>query len=453
MYTPFRKTLKSLWRQFKRCTEIYPPLYYDFLRAWSPEGQENISQEAWELFEKANALDEEEGWEQWDGDPEAGFYGRFYGDPAGLAEFMQLAESAYLAVSEMDSTLVQGRGYCGWLDVLYDIAFVYPTPLLRCDLTQWGFDDTGTEEEFVERAAKWSKVSRKQPSYPKHPCRWSLNHSLFISSMAAIQLTLEPDSALVVAQLDDFPLKIDRNIGVVSDENHSPQALVAKQPSPQGAQDTTPATGATYVFRRPGTLWHLCCTEGEYREDDKFKHEVGIEHYARILAAAPMAVKCLDLAPPKPDSWDSKGSLVKREHYGRSHEDDSAAPGPGKDDSYDRTEDEDYMREMRAKLSALEDQLSAAEATENKERIDEVTHAIKQLNEQKRKDVFRGRPRRLGSPEPEEQARSAIRKALWTCRGNLCRGGFPRLAAHLEKYVRFSGKGYEYRGGIQWQLY
>ena len=100
MYTPFRKTLKSLWRQFKRCTEIYPPLYYDRLIAWSADGQQNISPEAWELFEKANALDDEESWEEWDGDPEAGFYGRFHGHPAGLDEFRQLAKSAYLAFWE-----------------------------------------------------------------------------------------------------------------------------------------------------------------------------------------------------------------------------------------------------------------------------------------------------------------------------------------------------------------
>mgnify|MGYP000857341097 FL=1 len=451
MYTPFRKTLKSLWRQFKRCTEIYPPLYYDRLMAWSPEGQQNISQEAWELFEKANALDEEEAWEEWDGDPAAGFYGRFYGDPAGLDEFRQLAESAYLAVCEMDSTLGEGRGYCGWLNMLYDIAFVYPTPLLRCDLTQWGFDNLGTEDEFDERAAKWS---RKQQRYPKHPCHWSLIHNLFVSSMTAIQLTLDSGSALVVtsAQLDDFPLKILKRTGPSDGED---TAIRPTEPITADAQHQSSSPGssnAAYIFRCDGELWYFRFPGDEPPEGKPLPDEKGFQHYAKVIAAYPKPIDALEIDPPKAERSDVIGSWVK--------EKDQDPPVRDVENKQGRSEYREkkaaikqFQEELAQTLQALEERLSAAEATGNQELADDLRYSIEQTKKLGREEILQiEKPGKTGKPPPEEVARHRIRIAMYRCRKTLHEANMQRLAQHLRDYVPPSGTSWTYTGKIDWQL-
>src|SRR5688500_17245924 len=102
MYTPLRKALSSLLREFRRASYTVPPLYHEALRG--PLAPEPLPRGMWPIFIAATAS-QSGGWEQWDEFPGGSYCGRFFGSADGLAEFKRLGESLYLVLAEFNPAL------------------------------------------------------------------------------------------------------------------------------------------------------------------------------------------------------------------------------------------------------------------------------------------------------------------------------------------------------------
>lgn len=263
-----RVSLKALWREFRRRSYLYPPIYHEL---WIPGPlPEELAPKQWRIssgiwlrgvcksFREANwelLGGEAPEWQIWDGAPDASHFGRFSGEPQGFEEFKSLAESAYLVLCEIDPALPE-EGHTGWLRILHRMASDYPTPLLRSDWGQWigpewdaKFLKSGenwltaklrklhqpeANEEVRPDATSETKSDAKaehdtqtkpdaepegdlpdrwvQPKdggdpYPERPEHYVLAHDVCVSSRAAIELILDRDRALLIGEYtDDFPV-------------------------------------------------------------------------------------------------------------------------------------------------------------------------------------------------------------------------------------------------------
>ena len=178
--------LRALHEQFKRCSESYPPLYHDRLWAWSADGRQSLSDAAWDMFTAANPepadLDDE--WWVWDRTLRAPAIGRFWGNPEGLAEFEDLAESAAFVFKKMGIDMEGPPSCASWLSLLHDIAFHESILLLRSDQFFWGIAGE-QHDDFDELVEEWHCSPEGDRQYPLHPLQWMLVHNVFTSSMAA----------------------------------------------------------------------------------------------------------------------------------------------------------------------------------------------------------------------------------------------------------------------------
>ena len=63
MYRPIRAALKSLWREFRRASAAYPPLFHEQIFAWEPI---SLPRETWDAFINAALMRKKSGWEQFE---------------------------------------------------------------------------------------------------------------------------------------------------------------------------------------------------------------------------------------------------------------------------------------------------------------------------------------------------------------------------------------------------
>ena len=112
-----------------------------------------------------------------------------------MEEFTTLAESAFLTLCEFDSTAKKSDGFHGWMALLHDMAFKFPTSLLCSEMSFWGLDEFPDMDNLDDFGYQWVE-SEGQTPYPKHPLCWRLIHNVFVSSIAALRILIEPEMAL-----------------------------------------------------------------------------------------------------------------------------------------------------------------------------------------------------------------------------------------------------------------
>ncbi|MEN6495861.1 MAG: hypothetical protein ABFD16_16385 [Thermoguttaceae bacterium] len=186
MTKPVRFALKALWREFKRCSERYPPLYCDL---FSPDDYDNFK-------------DSYSGWHEWQSE-EGGQQYRFYGNPDGLPEFTSLADSAFLVLSKLGQR--KEGDYLSWVSLLHHHAFTTPTSLLR--------GSTHVDEKAPPRG--------KIGPYSFQPQFTRLAHSLYLSSMALCEILVDPDKVLWLdeySQVYEHEAEEEREVGHAADE-------------------------------------------------------------------------------------------------------------------------------------------------------------------------------------------------------------------------------------------
>jgi hypothetical protein len=177
MSKAIRNSLKVLRREFKRASKAFLPLYHEEIFVY---GEDPINREMWQTFLKANPS---ESWTEWDGpddlDNERRF-GRFFGNPEGLEEFKMLAESGFLIFRKINKT-ASYQDHHGWLKMLHEISFYYPTL-------------------FHDYSKIWKgSVNEKTPD--GLPMYHILAQDLFTCSITAIDLILKLEGLLVAFKI------------------------------------------------------------------------------------------------------------------------------------------------------------------------------------------------------------------------------------------------------------
>jgi hypothetical protein len=196
-YEAYRSELERLQDEFEQLANQLPGLFHELFWTTGP-----MTEKAWGAFIAENkALTG--GWEKWDVFPNREGCSRFIGNPAALDVFERWADSAFLLLQTLPGhvgklTLPGNLGRHGWLQVLYESAGAFATPLLRLDYRLWKCP-ADADAAGLERLAHdcWSTCSEGD-RYPTHPFVQALAHDLFRSSAEAIRLWLHPHVAVRV---------------------------------------------------------------------------------------------------------------------------------------------------------------------------------------------------------------------------------------------------------------
>lgn len=200
----------------------------------------------------------------------------------GWRNFRKYAESAYLIISEVyeeedeDYRLHPAEhGYHGWMKVLHSLALEFPTPLLRCTFRRWG-----PEEEWIRLGGILQALHAPEDSLYLPPLDHTcLVHSVFASSMAAIDIILDDTKAFLVGEPFGFPLNLPWSSLGVDQANvgeprpDSEKDHVTKQGDRVARQDVPVAEASHEVAHQEEGI-KPPATE---QSDDDFHQEEGIK--------------------------------------------------------------------------------------------------------------------------------------------------------------------------------
>ena len=207
MYPQLKRSLENLIEEFRYLSLRYGSIRHEMFRAYD---KERTTKESWIAFAEASVdsgklVDE---WEEWTGPDDGSFYGRFSGDGSGMDEFTALAESAFLTLCEFDPTANKSNGFHGWMDLLHDIGFKYPTSLLCSDMYSGASTKIRTSTTLINTCPEWVESERPH-TVSETSLMLAADHNVFISSIAALRIMIEPEMVLLVGHsLDDLPLPV-----------------------------------------------------------------------------------------------------------------------------------------------------------------------------------------------------------------------------------------------------
>ncbi|MHB0958236.1 MAG: hypothetical protein ACYC0X_12220 [Pirellulaceae bacterium] len=213
-----RASLKAIWRGLNRCLYRHPSIYHDMFEPQSPieqafpdiwkpvsriiGGTSGVASNVPDIgginqsFRKANDnYDLPYEWKHWHEPNRARYFGCFYGDNgAAWNDFKRLGESAYLVLREIQPELPDDSLH-GWMLLLHQLARQHPTALLRSHDSEWKSWECHLDEDHK----RWVKPEQGVP-YPQHPIQWTLKHDVVTSSMAAIELVVDNERALLISE-------------------------------------------------------------------------------------------------------------------------------------------------------------------------------------------------------------------------------------------------------------
>lgn len=375
-----RRALISLWRQFRRCSEQYPPLYCD-----------EFLPDDYEIFK-----DSFSGWHEWQSQKGSLLY-RFYGSPDGLPEFASLAESAFLVASEM------GHGKEGddlsWVDLLHKYAFTTPSPLLRGSRHVFDTDAPPVTDEMLKNIGKYFRQIFP-PQYTK------LAHSLWLSSMALCEILVDPDKVLWFNDYD----QIYEHEKEAEEESKVGQAAGEQAAGEQPDIDLSPPL-LQFSF---DVVWHLR-TENE---SGRFPAAKGFTAYRKLLTQPGSEIKAEELLG-------LHGAVVAS-----AEKDDS--PGA---ELLDLDGDKAIWKEVELLQKEADDTLDQERLREIQDRQNELFEIVK-----KGKD---GRGKRRTMPIIARTLANRVHSQLRNVRA-LIGKQMPELAEHLKNGVTAQGGFFTY---------
>jgi hypothetical protein len=202
------------------------------------------------------------------------------------------------------------------------------------------------------------------------------------------------------------------------------QAAEPSSPAPQG-DEVPPALGtagsrlgAVNLFQLDGEVWRI-----QYEEDDKpgtftDRPDSALRHCARLLAAPRTKFVVEDFYPPPPGA----GPLPS---YGR-----------------DADSDDQAMREYEKDLRRLETEIREAKDAHDYETAERLGEEFKALADRVKseKDARKlGHKKLCGTKSPREKADHTLDVALRRLKDRFREKGLPKLADHLDGYIRHEG--------------
>lgn len=394
---PICVSLNALLREFQRCSNLYFPLFHErFIPTC--DLSDHSTDDICRSFRNANSEHFDEGWEEWDGPASASSLERFYGCEDGLCEFRKLGDSIRLVVRELDPSLPD-TGYLGWLDLLYEMAWGYPTPLLRCTVSRW--NERATHDLSEDELDSVGTTDEEGVPFPLYPLHFVLPNNLFTSSVVAIELMLDDEGALLIGEwTGGFPISFpsDNHEGILD----SSKLIVSGEDELQGPIKS-------FVFLDDIQRWAV-------------RHELGNE-VAQVTFEDRAGCNVLDVLFRHPNEWLSASRLLQLAGTAEIPTPEEEAALNIKHSEYERF-DVATIREYRKRIVSIEQDLRTAENPERRQELEGELAAVQR--ELRVGTDRRGKPRPLGS-EPDKAAISAVQTQLIRCRNHIamCIPEFP----------------------------
>jgi hypothetical protein len=425
MYKPLRVALKSLWREFRRASFLYPSLRHELIFAWEPH---SLPRKTWEAFvDDALKRTNKPSWERFEIFPNLECCGRFFGNEAGLEEAKRLGESLFLVLCELDPELDRNEGYFGFLSVLDDMAFKYPTPLLRAEASVWGAvfvpaeNVSGDKNEsdycdwFEEQVSRWSTPEHGKEAYPTNPCCRSLVQNVFTSAMGAIQNILNPDATLLVGdKIDELPFaslierRVTRRVETAPETAVEEVNKVQSVLEPEKLERTdTP----TFEYRLIGDVRFI----RYHNEVGHFADMEGFRHIAKMFARPEHSFPALELQGLQ-DSPVANLNLTPQFALDR------------------KTKQvlENQIADLDQEIAQAEQTGDPAHVLELKEEHHKITEYLKEAH-----------GRRLGDPSAREKARKAVSMAIHRAKQKLQRK-MPEFVKFLNRSILANDASFTY---------
>lgn len=424
MYKPLRVALKSLWREFKRASFLYPSLYHELIFSWEPI---SLPKKTWNAFiDAALKRDTKPSWESFEAFPNLKCCGRYFGNEAGLEEVERLGESLYLVLCELDPALDREEGHFGFLRVLDEMAFNYPTPLLRVQLGVWGkaFESSPDSSDdksdldylnwFEEQVSRWTTPENGGESYPSDPYCRTLVQNVFTSAIGAIQNILNPDNALLVGdKYDDLPfaLKSERGVARISETVSESAVQVSQVRDLPQLEEPDKVEKPPYQFQLIGDVWLIRFET----EEGYFQNLEGFRHIAKLLASPEKQIEALEFQGHQ-DSPVANAALTVQ--LGLEKED---------------------VAIVEKELTRLKNEL----AQENKAGNDDRLRKLQEEIQKGEKYLKEGRNRRLGSPSTREKDRKAVSGTIQRAKQKL-KPKMPEFAKFLDRSILANDASFAY---------
>jgi len=374
--------------------------------------------------------------------------GRFYGSQKGLAEFKLMAESAYLAVREFNACLPEDHGFHGWLNLIHDMARAHPTPLLRSRHSVWGLDTDPDVNELCRVVEHWHQPA-EGAAFPLNPICNTLVHTVFTSSMAAIELILDSKKALLVGDtwFDCFPFNVPYQPPIpnlpIMHEGQTTNAIESKgKPEPPPAEEIGPKVYVSMCRSDRGT-WRCTFKCGNSKEEVEIASTVNGVAYCQVLLEKP------DCPIPPLDVERHAGiihPLGKRQALEDEVTGDPEDRGPRRayGDNRDRSTDNEGLAMIDEEIARLTKEV---EDTVSPDRQRELAGKICEIQVYRGRMVNKkGQPRFRGELPDEERARKRVNNALRRAVEMISKA-MPAFAKYLEQTIRGEDGSFVYRPG------
>jgi hypothetical protein len=424
-YQRKREHLQLIQGEFRRLAVQYPPLYHErFLSSIL-----TVTWESWQAF--TDAYPSSHLWEHWHGPLDGRWIGRFFGDDEGFREFQGLSES----LSEIFGQIRFDSAKTDWLDILHCMGALFPSPLLRVITRTWNWywaDHLGEKadtRESPEPHLNMLNLNRvKAIYYPRHPFHEVLSSSVFTSSIAAIQIMLEPEIAVpAMPEFTDLPLVLSPP---------EPEQLTVK--TEDAIFLTAEGTLPQYLFKEVPQGWLLrFAPSGSKPEQLFFGNLKGLHHYQKLLSSFDKRLTVWEIEGlPAPAAL--PGSTITADEYLEQFGEDEDFRGFQMEGvSHQGRIDDEELAELKAYASSLLRQIQNEPPLE----------LMKELKKDLRQTTRRVRTRRteIAKENGTYTVFNRVKQAMYECRELLKQNHMYLLHDHLHDSVNAENWGYAYR--------
>jgi hypothetical protein len=423
-----RSHLELLQGEFRRLAFRYPPLCHE--RFFSPQ---HVTYDGWKAFVASRPAKSK--WEYWHGPRDGEWFGRFFGKPQGFRDFQNLCYSLSMLFPDWSSAMTD------WMEVVHTIAETRPSPLLNVSRYIWELPMDSVEDEEEEENNEWhtSMVTQRilgstafgagpgniRARYPNHPAQRILRFNVFTSSVAAIQVIMNP--GLVIPEGESYE---ELPIVLLPPQQPEPESIASKK-------GVGLLEGPPYGFQQSGDTWLLHFTSNDDTKEGIFQHRKGFSYYQQLLMSPKSTISCSDL-DPKPGTADmAAGSLMELQDF--LEEGESLGDFANLGLISEAGADEKGMTLVNELIKSRE-QLEIQVAGETDESVkSELKNKLKRLTE-----IVNIVRRQISYNEKDIQAFQRVKKAMDDCRKVLRDHGMKDLANHLSQSVQRIGWAFRY---------
>lgn len=466
-YRRKRANLELICDEFRRSNGQYPPLYHERVFC-----RRKVSCRAWRALAASRPHHTE--WEYWHGPEDGSWYGRFFGSNEGLNEFKRLCESVSTVLPEIH----RSTAVTDWTGIVHGIAEKHLSPLLGVAFCIW---DTECErdpksdnswDKFYEWLEIESDRSEKfsedmQIHYPESPAQRTLKFNVFTSSVAAIQIIMEPHLVIPEGEnYDELPLVL------LPPEAEKPTPSLPSVKVEDAIFLTAEGVLPDFLFKQVPKGWLLRFVQGDTVEQQSFPDLKGLQHYHKLLMSPQKTIACLDLDPPPgvPESAlipddpkpKPKGSVITADEFlSESAEKEDFTGFLADGGSHTGLFDHGHIQELKQEADSLakqikylQEEIQGLSKKTGDTAKDAANAELKQKNEKivkmlkadfnEKVGLIHKKKGALGKGTESEKAFRRVKKVI---RESLCAirdSGMYELYRHLDDTVDRDGWGYAY---------